>query len=241
MSVATGNRPTVSVTVGDQEITFETRQAGEAGRRRSRRPLRRDDGARDGPGPDGGARGRGLLPADRRRRGEDVRRREDPGRLLQARGPRHGARDPDRPHDRPPDPAALAEGLPQRGAGHLHDALGRPRHRARHPVHQRGVGGADDLAAAVLRAGRRRTDRQDRRLAGRQPDASGDRERKLARPDRRRDDGRPDDGRGRRAGDPRGRSSSRRSSSPTARSRSSARCSSTWPTRSASPSGSMCR
>ena len=47
-----------------------------------------------------------------------------------------------RADDRPPDPAALAEGLPQRGAGHLHRSLGRPRDAARHPLHQRRVGGA---------------------------------------------------------------------------------------------------
>ena len=46
---------------------------------------------------------------------------------------------------------------------------------ARHPVHQRRLGGADDLAAAVPRPGRRRPRRPDRRRARRQPDAAGDR------------------------------------------------------------------
>ena len=40
-----------------------------------------------------------------------------------------------------------------------------PRHRARHPLHQRRLRGADDLAAAVLRPGRRRARRPDRRRA----------------------------------------------------------------------------
>ena len=84
---------------------------------------------------------------------------QDPRRLLQARGTPDRARDPDRADDRPPDPAALAEGLPERGAGDLHRALGRHGHPARHPLHQRRLGGADDLAAAVHRPGRRRPDR----------------------------------------------------------------------------------
>ena len=85
-------------------------------------------------------------------------------------------------------------------------ALGRPRHPARHPLHQRRVGGADDLAAAVLRPGRRGADGDDRRQARRQPDARRrSRSETLARPDRRRHEGRADDGRGRRRRDPRGR------------------------------------
>ena len=150
-----GRASTVNVEVGGKEITLRDGQARQAGRRRRPRPLGRHDGAGDGPGPDGGARGRGLLPAHRRRRGADVRRRQDPGRLLQARGAPDRARDPDRAPDRPSDPAALAEGLQKRGAGHLHRPLGRHGHAARHPLHQRGVGRADDLAAALPRAGRR--------------------------------------------------------------------------------------
>ncbi len=102
---------------GDQ---LRNRPPREAGGRRSRRPRRRHDGARHRPGAHGSARGRGLLPAHRRRRGADVRRREDPGRLLQAGGAPDRARHPHRADDRPADPAALAEGLPQRGAGDLH-------------------------------------------------------------------------------------------------------------------------
>ena len=130
-------------------------QVRQAGGRRSRRSLRRHNGSGDGRRPSRGARGSGLLPAHRRRRRARVRRGEDPRRLLQAGGPRHRARDADRTHDRPPDPAALAEGLPQRGAGDLHRPVGRPGDAARHPLHQRRLGGADALAAAVLRPGRR--------------------------------------------------------------------------------------
>ena len=181
------------------------RQAREAGGRRSRRPQWRDDGARDGSRTARGPRRRGLLPADDRRRGADVRRRQDPGRLLQAGGPRQRARHPDRTHDRPPDPAALAEGVPQRGAGDLHRALCGSRHAARHPVHQRRVRVADDLAAAVLRSRRGRPDRPDRRRARRQPDAPAELDRDGDGPDRRRHEGRPDDGRGRRGRGARGR------------------------------------
>ncbi len=181
------------------------RQAREAGGRLRRRPRRRDDGPGDRRGADGGPRRRGLLPAHRGRRGAHVRRREDPRRLLQARRKAHRARDPDRAHDRPPDPAALAEGLQERGARRLHDAVGRPRHRPRHPLHQRGLGRADGLAAALPRPGRRRPDRTRRRRVRREPDAPRRRGGEHPRPDRRRHEGRADDDRGRRRRDPRGR------------------------------------
>ena len=45
-------------------------------------------------------------------------------------------------------------------------------HAARHPLHQRRLGGADALAAAVPRPGRRRAHRPDRRRARPQPDAA---------------------------------------------------------------------
>ena len=212
-------------------------QAREAGGRRSRRPQRRDDDPRDGRRAHGIAPRCGLLSADGRRRGADVRRREDPRRLLQARGTRHGARDADRAHDRPPDPAALAEGLQERGAGHLHRAVGRHGRAARHPRDQRRLGGARDLAAPVPRAGRRGAHRPDRGRAGRQPDVPADGG-GVPRPRRRRDARRADDDRGgRRPGaggdDARG---IRRSRTP--RSSASATRSTSWPARSASRSGS---
>ena len=204
MSITTEHRAQVSVQVGEQEISFETGKLAKQARRRRRRPVRRDDGARHRARPHGDARGGGLLPAHRRRRGADVRRRQDPGRLLQARGAPHRAGDPDGADDRPADPAAVAEGLPQRGAGHLHRAVGRPHDGARHPVHQRRVGGTHDLAAAVPRPGRCGPHRPDRRPPRRQPDAARDGGRGEPRPHRRRHEGWPDDGRGGRRGSARG-------------------------------------
>ena len=198
MSIATGRHATVSVEVGGREITFETGKL-----------AKQADGAvvvRSGDtmilatavGRTGGPPRRGLLPADRRRRGEDVRRGEDPRRLLQARRQGVRAGDPDRAHDRPPDPAALAEGLQERGAGHLHRPLRGHDPRARRALHQRRVGGARDLAAAVPRAGRRGARGADRRRARRQPDAAGGRRGVRPRPDRRRHARRAHDDRGRR-------------------------------------------
>ena len=51
-----------------------------------------------------------------------------PGGFFKREGTPDREGDPHRPHDRPPDPATLAEGLPERGAGHLHHALRRPDH-----------------------------------------------------------------------------------------------------------------
>ena len=161
MSIVEAEHPagvpvSVSVEIGGKEITFETGKLAKQADGAVARPLRRHRRARDGAGPDGGARRRGLLPAHRRRRGAHVRRREDPRRVLQARRTADRAGDPHRPHDRPPGAAALAEGLPQRGAVRRHGLLGRHGDRARRPLHQRSLGGADRLAAAVPRPDRRR-------------------------------------------------------------------------------------
>ena len=204
MSIATGRQATVSLEIGGQRDHLRDRQARQAGRRRSRRPLRRHDDPRDGRRPDGEPPRCGLLPADDRRRGADVRRREDPRRLFQARRQGVRAGDPDRAHDRPPDPAALAEGLQERGAGHLHRPLRGHGPRPRRPLHQRRLRGARDLAAAVPRPGGRGARRPDRRRARRQPDAAGGRRGLRPRPDRRRHARRADDDRGRRRPGPRG-------------------------------------
>ena len=188
----------VTVSVGGKDITFETgklaKQADGAVVVRSGETmvLATAQGRTDA------REGAGFLPAHDRRRGADVRRREDPRRFLQARRAPHRARDPDRAHDRPPDPAALAEGLPQRGAVHRHRPLGGHGHPARHPRDQRRLGGPDGLADAVPRPDRRRSRRPDRRRARRRPDARRAARGEHARPDRRRHEGRPDDGRGRR-------------------------------------------
>jgi len=60
-------------------------------------------------------------------RGADVRGREDPRLVLQARGPRGREGHADRAHDRPADPAAVPEGLALRDPARRHPALRRPR------------------------------------------------------------------------------------------------------------------
>ena len=92
-------------------------------------------------------------------------------------------------------------------------------HPARHPLHQRGIGSTDAVAAAVLRPCRGRAHRAHRRRTDRQPDVAAELGRDRARPDRRRHEGRPDNGRGRRRRGPRGRCCSRRSRSRMRRSR----------------------
>ena len=90
----------------------------------------------------------GLLPADRQLPGEGLRRRQDPGRLLQARGPADREGDADLAPDRPADPAAVPRGLPQRDPGRRHRAGARHGERSRHPGAGRRLGGADALAAS---------------------------------------------------------------------------------------------
>ena len=241
MSTMVSGKSTVNVTVGRRRHELRDREARQAGRRSGSRSLRRHDGPRDRPGADGGARRRGLLPAHGGRRGTDVRGREDPRRLLQARGAPDREGDPHRAHDRPPDPAALAEGLHERGAGHLHDAVGRPHHPARHPRDQRGLRGPHDLAAPVQGAGGRRADRPDRRPARHQPEPPRGRGGVDDGPHRRRHEGRPDDGRGRRRGGARGIAPRGARARARARSRSSARRRKSSGARSASRSGSTPR
>ena len=204
MSVTLERPTTVEVTVGGKEITFESGKLAKQADGAVARPLGRHDGARDGRQGGRSPRRRGLLPADRGRRGADVCGWEDPRRLLQARGAANRARDPDGADDRPADPAALAEGLPQRGAGDRDRALRGSGHPARHPLHERRLRGADDLAAALYGPGRGRADRDHRRRVRREPDAAGDPGERRPRPDRRRDGRQPHDGRGRCRGDPRG-------------------------------------
>ena len=171
MSTMTENLTTVSVTVGDQEMTFET---GKLAKQADGSVVVRSGDTMvlaTAQGKMEAREGADFFPLT-----VDVEERmyaagQDPGRVLQARRPAHRARDPDGAHDRPPDPAALAEGLQERGARGLHDAVGRPRHRARHPVHQRRLGGADGLAAALPGPGGRRPHRPHRRAARHQPDA----------------------------------------------------------------------
>ncbi len=128
MSIATERRAQVSVQVGNQEISFETGKL-----------AKQADGAvvvRSGDtmvlataqGRPETREGADFFPLT-----VDVEERmyaagKIPGGFFKREGRADRAGDPHRAHDRPPDPAALAEGLPQRGAGHLHRALRRPRH-----------------------------------------------------------------------------------------------------------------
>ena len=128
---------------------------------------------------------------------------QDPRRLHQARVAAERPRDPDGAHDRPADPAALPEGLPQRDPGRRDGPVGRPGERVRHPLHHRRLGRADALGAALPGPGRRGPHRPDRRRVHHQPDPAGDRG-VRARPHRRRHRRGHLDGRGGRQGDRRG-------------------------------------
>ena len=142
----------------------------------------------------------GLLPADRALPGEDLRRGQDPGRLLQARGAPVREGGADLPADRPADPAALRRGLQERGPGHRHRALLRHGERPRHRRHDRRLGRADALRRALhgpdRRGARRLRRRRLRAEPGRRRHGEAARQpRAAARPHRRRHQGRGDDGR----------------------------------------------
>ena len=122
MSTIAPEKTSVSVTAGRSEITMET---GHPASRPTAPPIVLRSGDTmilAATGRLEAREGADFFPLT-----VDVEERMyaagDPRRLLQARGTPDREGDPHRPHDRPPDPAALAEGLPQRGAGHLHDTL----------------------------------------------------------------------------------------------------------------------
>ena len=146
-----------------------------------------------------------------------------PGSFFKREGRAGEKAHPDRAHDRPPDPAALPEGLALRDAARRDADVGRPRPPLRHPRDERRLRRAGDLRRSRSPTPRRRgADRQARRQLRRQPRRGGPRGAR-ARPDRRRHRRGDPDGRGRRQrASPRPRSSTR-STSPTPRSRSSSR------------------
>ena len=86
--------------------------------------------------------GPGLLPADRRLPREDLRRRQDPGQLLQARRPPEREGDADLAPDRPAAAPAVPGGLLQRGAGRRPRAVAEPGDRCRHPGDDRRLSAA---------------------------------------------------------------------------------------------------
>ena len=149
-----------------------------------------------------------LLPADDRLPREDVRRRQDPRRLPEARERSEPQGDPDLPHDRPADPPAVARGLHRGGPGPDVRHLLRPGERARRPVDHLGERRALADPAAVPGPRRRRAHRDEGRRVRRLPRPEDD-GREPARPRRRghqdrRDDGRVGRQRALRGGDARG-------------------------------------
>ena len=132
-------------------------------RRRRRRQHRGHRRARHRRRQEGRQARPGLLPADRRLHREDLRRRQDPRQLLQARRPPERARDADLAPDRPPAPAAVPRRLLQRSAGRHPRAVAEPRGRGRHRRADRRQRGAGDLRHSVQRPDRRRARRLHQR------------------------------------------------------------------------------
>ena len=131
-----------------------------------------------------------------------------PGSFFKREGRAGEKAHADRAPDRPPDPAAVPQGLAVRDPARRDPDLGRPRAPLRHPRDERRLRGADDLRHPVPDAGRRGPDRQDRRQLRRQPERGGPGRQHRPRPDRGRDrrgdpDGRGGGERGPRGGDPR--------------------------------------
>ena len=112
----------------------------------------------------------GLLPADRRLPGEDLRRGQDPRRLLQARRPSVGEGDPDLAPDRPSAAAALPGRLLQRRADRRDRDVGRSGNRSRHSGDDRRLRGGRALRHSVRGPDRRRARRLRRRPVRAQPD-----------------------------------------------------------------------
>ena len=150
------NKVTKSFQWGDKTVVLETGEiARQAGGRRAG-GHRRHRGAGHRGRFQVGQAGPGLLPADRRLHREDLRRRQDPRQLLQARSQAQRTRNADLAPDRPPDPPAVPRRLPERSArGHPH-AVAQPRSRCRHRRHDRRERRAVDLRHSLQRPDRRR-------------------------------------------------------------------------------------
>ena len=126
-----------------------------------------------------------LLPAHRGRRGAHVRRREDPRRLLPARGSAVRDGDPYRPPDRPAAPPTFKRRLQRRSPGGHHRAVGRHGQPVRHPGHQRRGPRRLTGRPAVRRADRRGAARPDRRAVEGESHVPGARARHVRRGGRR--------------------------------------------------------
>ena len=150
---------------------------GHDGNRRDRPPVHRRRAGRHRRHRRAGDRrrahrsqvGAGLLPADRRLHREDLRRRQDPRQLLQARRPPERAGDADLAPDRPPDPPAVPRRLLQRSPGRHPRAEPEPRGAGRHRRADRHQRRAGDLRHPVQRPDRRRARRLHQRRVRAQP------------------------------------------------------------------------
>ncbi len=147
------------VDVGRSPPRAGDRQDCPAGRWRGAGDLWRDDGVVHRGRDEIGQTRPGFLSAHRQLPGKNVCRRQDPGRVFQARGPALGEGDADLAAHRPADPAAVRPRVPQRDAGHLHGAEPRSGERPGHRGAGRQFSRADPVGDPVSRA--------DRRLPGR--------------------------------------------------------------------------
>ena len=142
----------VEIEWGGRKLSLETGRMARQADAAVVRPVRRDQRAGDRGRREKRAARHRLLPADRQLPGEDLRRRQDPRRLFQARGPPEREGDADLAPDRPADPAAVRRGLQARDAGGRHRALARHGERSRHRRPGRRLRGADAVGPAVPRA-----------------------------------------------------------------------------------------
>ncbi len=143
-------------------------------------------------------RGAGLLPSHGRRRGAALRRRQDPRRLHQARVAAQREGHPRRAPDRPAHPAAVPEGLHERGPRGGHRAVRRPREQLRRARHSGRLGGPESQRDPVPRPDRFRARRAHRGRVRDQPHPHRGPGRVRARPRGHRHQGRHRHGRGRR-------------------------------------------
>ena len=141
--------------VGRPQADPRNRPDGPPGRRRGAGHLRRDHGPGHRRLREVAQARPGLLPPDRQLPGKVLRRRQDPRRLLHARGPSLAEGNPDLPPDRPADPAAVRQGLQERDPGRHHRARARPGERSRHRRHGRRLRRPDAVGRAVHGSDRR--------------------------------------------------------------------------------------
>ena len=123
--------------------------------RRGHRQRRRHDDSRNGGRREERQAGAGFLSADRRLHRENLRRRQDPRQLLQARRPSERARNADLAADRPAVASAVSRRLLQRGPGRHPRSVAEPRNRRRHPGADRCQRGDGHFRPAVQRPDRR--------------------------------------------------------------------------------------